>query len=291
MKPLTLAAPAKLNLTLDILGRREDGYHDMKMVMQSVSLTDTVTLEPGESGGITAVSGLRFLPQDRGNLAVSAALAFYEALGQKPPDLRITLEKNIPVCAGTAGGSSDAAAVLRGLNREAGGVFSPEKLAEIGAGVGSDVPYCVLGGTMLAEGRGEVLTPLPALPDCFLVLCKPAFPISTPELFRAWDRQKKRLRPDTEGLVDALSRGDLYGVAQRVYNVFEAVLQPNQRKEIDRIKSAMIQYGALGSAMTGSGPTVFGIFDREDPAKEAVAQLGRLYTEVFLTKPVGRHEA
>ena len=119
MKPLTLAAPAKLNLTLDILGRREDGYHDMRMVMQSVSLADRVTLEPGETGGITAVSGLRFLPQDRGNLAVSAALAFYEALGQEPPDLRITLEKNIPVCAGTAGGSSDAAAVLRGLNREA----------------------------------------------------------------------------------------------------------------------------------------------------------------------------
>ena len=287
MKPLTLAAPAKLNLTLDILGRREDGYHDMRMVMQSVSLADRVTLEPGEAGsGITAVSGLRFLPQDRGNLAVSAALAFYEALGQEPPDLRITLEKNIPVCAGTAGGSSDAAAVLRGLNREAGGVFSPEKLAEIGAKVGSDVPYCVMGGTMLAEGRGEVLTPLPALPDCVIVLCKPAFPISTPELFRTWDRQKKRLRPDTEGLVDALSRGDLHGVAQRVYNVFEAVLQPNQRKEIDRIKSAMIQYGALGSAMTGSGPTVFGLFDKEDRARDAVAHLREQYSEVFLTHPV-----
>ena len=297
MIPLTLAAPAKLNLTLDILGRREDGYHDMKMVMQSVSLADRVTLEPGEagepggSGRITAVSGLRFLPQDRGNLAVSAALAFFEALGQEPPDLRLTLEKNIPVCAGTAGGSSDAAAVLRGLNRMTGAGFSPSQLAEIGASVGSDVPYCVMGGTMLAEGRGEVLTPLPSLPDCFIVLCKPAFPISTPELFRAWDKRKKRLRPDTEGLTDALSRGDLHGVAQRVYNVFEAVLPDNQRKEIDRIKSAMIQYGALGSAMTGSGPTVFGIFDREDAAQAAAEELARLYTEVFLTRPVGRHEA
>ncbi len=289
MKTLALAAPAKPNLTLDILGRREDGYHDMRMVMQSVSLADSVTLAPGGYGGVTAVSGLSFLPQDRGNLAVSAALAFYEALGQEPPDLTITLEKNIPVCAGTAGGSSDAAAVLRGLNQTTGAGFSPEALAEIGARVGSDVPYCVLGGTMLAEGRGEFLTPLPALPDCFIVLCKPAFPISTPELFRAWDRRKKRLRPDTEGLIEALERGDLHGVAQRVYNVFEAVLSPNHRKEIDRIKSALIQCGALGSAMTGSGPTVFGIFDREAAAKEAVEQLGKLYTEVYLTRPLVGH--
>ena len=286
MRSLTLPAPAKLNLTLDILGSRSDGYHEMRMVMQSVSLADRVTLELGPAGGVRADSGLGFLPKDRKNLAVSAALAFYEALGQEPPGLRITLEKNIPVCAGTAGGSSDAAAVLRGLNELSGAGLSPETLAEIGARVGSDVPYCVLGGTMLAEGRGEVLTPLPSLPACSIVLCKPAFSISTPVLFQAWDRQKRRLRPDTDGLITALDAGDLPGIAQRVYNVFEAVLTANQRREIDRIKNALIQSGALGAAMTGSGPTVFGIFDREDLAKAAADQLAEQYSEVFLTVPV-----
>ncbi len=283
---ITVSAPAKLNLTLDILGTRPDGYHEMKMVMQSVSLMDRVTLVPADSGGICAVSGLGFLPRDRKNLAVSAALAFYEALGQTPPSLLIDLEKNIPVCAGTAGGSSDAAAVLRGLNDLTGAGFPQEALAEIGARVGSDVPYCVLGGTRLAEGRGEVLTPLPPLPPCFIVLCKPAFSISTPVLFHAWDQKKKKLRPDTDGLIAALENGDLTGVAQRVYNVFEAVLPPNQRREIDRIKNALIQKGALGAAMTGSGPTVFGIFRKEATAKQAEEELREQYREVFLTYPV-----
>ena len=196
------------------------------------------------------------------------------------------LEKNIPVCAGTAGGSSDAAAVLRGLNELTGAGLSRRALAEIGARVGSDVPYCVLGGTMLAEGRGEILTPLPPLPACFIVLCKPAFSISTPVLFRAWDRQKKRLRPDTDGLIAALEAGDLAGVAQRVYNVFETVLPANQRREIDRIKNTLIQSGALGASMTGSGPTVFGIFRGQEPAKEAAGILREQYHEVFSTHPV-----
>ena len=286
MRSLTLSAPAKLNLTLDILGSRPDGYHEMKMVMQSVSLADRITLEPEASGSVRADTGLGFLPKDRKNLAVSAALAFYEALGREPPGLRIGLEKIIPVCAGTAGGSSDAAAVLRGLNELTGAGLSPRALAEIGARVGSDVPYCVLGGTMLAEGRGEVLTPLPPLPACSIVLCKPGFSISTPVLFQAWDRQKRRLRPDTDGLIAALEAGDLPGIAQRVYNVFEAVLPANQRREIDRIKNALIQCGALGAAMTGSGPTVFGIFDREEPAQAAADLLAEQYSEVFLTVPV-----
>ena len=286
MTPLTLDAPAKINLTLDILARRPDGYHDMKMVMQSVSLADTVTLCPAADGGIRAESGLGFLPRDGKNLAVAAALAFFAATGARPIDLRILLEKNIPVCAGTAGGSSDAAAVLRGLNDLTGAGLSPEALAKIGEQVGSDVPYCVLGGTKLAEGRGEVLTPLPALPQCPIVLCKPGFNISTPVLFQAWDRQKKKLRPDTEGLIAALSAGDLSGVAQRVYNVFEAVLPSHQRREVDRIKNALIQAGALGAAMTGSGPTVFGLFDKEDRARDVVAHLREQYSEVFLTHPV-----
>ena len=164
MSSLTLSAPAKLNLTLDILGTRPDGYHEMEMVMQSVSLCDEIHLHLGFPGGIRAESRLRFLPNDKGNLAVAAAVAFRQATGQSWTDLRISIEKRIPVCAGTAGGSSDAAAVLRGLNLLTNAGLSLQDLARIGAAVGSDVPYCVLGGTALAQGRGETLTPLPALP-------------------------------------------------------------------------------------------------------------------------------
>lgn len=286
MSTLTLQAPAKINLTLDILGARPDGYHEMYMVMQSVSLCDELELELGSPGGIRAKSGLRFLPSDKGNLAVSAALAFREATGQNWADLHISIQKNIPVCAGTAGGSSDAAAVLRGLNQLTGAGLSPEQLAKIGEAVGSDVPYCVLGGTALAQGRGEILTPLPALPPCYIVLCKPAFSISTPALFRAWDKTKRRLRPDTPGVIAALKAGSLPEIGRRMFNVFEGVLPPHQKREIDRIKNTLIQSGALGATMSGSGPTVLGLFDREESAKEAVNLLREDYADVFLTQPV-----
>ena len=190
---------AKLNLTLDVLGKREDGYHDLCMVMQSVTLHDTLTLEPNEGQGLRVRTNLRFLPTGDKNLATIAALRFWEALGREPEHLDIEIEKRIPVCAGMAGGSSDAAAVLRALNEQAGFPFTPTELAKVGEKVGSDVPYCVLGGTALAEGRGEVLTPLPHLPRCWVVVCKPPFPISTPELFAQLDRVRVTRRPDTQG--------------------------------------------------------------------------------------------
>ena len=286
MSSLTLQAPAKVNLTLDILGKRPDGYHEMEMVMQSVSLWDQIHLDLGFPGGIRAESGLRFLPNDKGNLAVAAALAFRKATGQKWTDLKISIRKRIPVCAGTAGGSSDAAAVLRGLNTLTQAGLSPEELARIGEAVGSDVPYCVLGATALAQGRGEKLTPLPGLPPCFLLLCKPRFAISTPALFREWDRKKRRLRPDTKGMLAALDRGNLLEVARRMFNVFEAVLPPHQRREIEGIKNTLIQAGALGATMSGTGPTVLGLFQEEALAEQAMAQLKENYDEVFLTQPV-----
>lgn len=286
MSTLTCSAPAKLNLTLDILRRREDGYHEMEMVMQSVSLCDSISLDLGFPGGIRAESGLRFLPNDKGNLAVAAALAFRKATGQDWKDLKISIQKRIPVCAGTAGGSSDAAAVLRGLNALTGAGLTLEALAAIGEGVGSDVPYCVLGATALAQGRGEVLTPLPPLPPCHIVLCKPRFSISTPALFREWDKKKRRLRPDTKGVLAALEGGDLLGVARRMYNVFEDVLPRHQAREIARIKNTLIQSGALGAAMSGSGPTTFGLFGDEGSAKAAAQALRESYSEVFLTQPV-----
>ena len=283
---MEIQAFAKLNLTLDILGKREDGYHDLRMVMQSITLADTLTLEENRGEGLRVNANLRFLPTGEKNLAAAAALRFWEALGREPEDLDIRIEKRIPVCAGMAGGSSDAAAVLRALNQRAGEPFSPKELARLGERVGSDVPYCVLGGTALAEGRGEVLTPLAPLPRCWVVACKPDFPISTPELFAQADRVKLRRRPDTAGLVAALEAGDLGGVARRMYNVFEDVLPARLYTRVAEIKNDLIQCGALGANMSGSGPTAFGLFDRLEAAQEARACLAQRYRDTFLCETV-----
>lgn len=283
---MEIQAFAKLNLTLDILGKREDGYHDLRMVMQSITLADTLTLEENQGEGLRVSANLRFLPTGEKNLAAAAALRFWEALGREPENLDIRIEKRIPVCAGMAGGSSDAAAVLRALNRRAEEPFSPRELAKIGERVGSDVPYCVLGGTALAEGRGEVLTPLAPLPRCWVVACKPDFPISTPELFAQADRVKLRRRPDTAGLVAALEAGDLGGVARRMYNVFEDVLPARLYTRVAEIKNILIQCGALGANMSGSGPTAFGLFDRLEAAQEARACLAQRYRDTFLCETV-----
>ena len=186
-----------------------------------------------------------------------------------------------------AGGSADAAAVLRGLTGLLGLHLSQQRLEEIGALVGSDVPYCVGGGTALAQGRGEILTPLPPLPHCHAVLCKPAFSVSTPELFKALDGCRIRRRPDTAGLIDALDAEDLPGVARRMYNVFEDALPRRQYQEVCSIKTALIRHGALGASMTGTGSTVFGLFDRLEAAEEARAALKPLYRETFLVESAG----
>lgn len=281
---MNIKACAKLNLTLDILRKREDGFHDLQMVMQSVALCDELTVTPARGEGAMSTN-LSYLPADGRNLAQMAAAAFREATG-KGGEVDISIEKNIPVCAGMGGGSSDAAAVLRAMNEMTGAGLSLAELAKIGERVGSDVPYCVLGGTALAEGRGEILTPLPPLPHCRVVICKPAFPISTPQLFGKVDVRRIVRRPDTAGLMTALEQGDLLGVARRLYNVFEDVLEPRKKAEIDSIKAAMIDCGALGASMSGSGPTVFGLFDDEKSAQEAVTRLGELYKNVYLTETV-----
>lgn len=283
-------AYAKLNLTLDVLGTRADGYHEMCMVMQSVSLCDEVSIRPGR-GGMRVESNLRFLPTDGRNLAAMAAEAFYRALDgaaaqTAAPALDISIQKRIPVCAGLAGGSSDAAAVLRALNRTLEKPLSTERLAQIGREIGSDVPFCVGGGTALATGRGEELEALPALPDCAVVLCKPSFPISTPALFSMLDRVKLHCRPDTQGVLAALRAGDLAGVARRMYNVFEDVLPRREGAEVAAIKRTLIARGCLGASMSGSGPTVFALFDDEALAQQAAAELSREYQDVFLARPV-----
>ncbi len=279
---MELEAPAKLNLTLDVLGRRPDGYHDMKMVMQSIPLADRVTVRPWDGGGLRVSSSLPFLPTGERNLAGRAVLAFYAALEREMPGVEVTLEKRIPVCAGMAGGSSDAAAVLRALNEMEGSPFSPGELARVGEAVGSDVPYCVMGGTALAEGRGEILTALKPLPPCWMAVCKPEFPISTPELFARLDSCRIRRRPDTAGVLAALEAGDLAGVARRMYNVFEDALPPREGLRVEAIRGDLIQMGALGACMTGTGPTVFGLFQDREGARAAVERLKADHRDTFL---------
>ena len=281
---MEISANAKINLTLDILRRREDGYHDLQMVMQSVSLADELTVTPARGGVGTAVSDLHFLPTGGKNLAQMAAAAFRAATGLGG-EVDVSIRKHVPVCAGLAGGSADAAAVLHAMNRLTGAGLSPVELAKIGERVGSDVPFCVLGGAALAEGRGERLTPLPALPPCRIVICKPPFSISTPQLFARVNVRKIVRRPDTAGVTAALAAGDLAGVARRMYNVFEDVLQPRRLAEINEIKSALIDCGALGASMSGSGPSVFGLFEDGARAQDACSRLRESYRDVFLCAP------
>ena len=278
---MELSANAKINLTLDILRRREDGYHDLQMVMQSVTLADGLTVTPAKGAQGEAASNLRFLPTGGKNLAQMAAAAFRQATG-RGGEVDVSIQKHIPVCAGLAGGSADAAAVLRAMNELTGAGLTPEQLAKIGEQVGSDVPYCVLGGTALAEGRGERLTPLPPLPRCHVVVCKPSFSISTPQLFARVNVRKIVRRPDTAGVLAALEAGDLPGVARRMYNVFEDVLEPRRYAGIAAIKTALIDCGALGASMSGSGPAVFGLFDRPDAAQDAYHCLRESWQDVFL---------
>lgn len=280
-------AYAKLNLSLDILGRRSDGYHDLRMVMQSIDLCDTVAVEQREGQGITLVTNLNYLPRDNSNIAVKAAEVFFRETGIAPVGLTIRVDKRIPVSAGMAGGSSDGAAVLRLLRRMLAPDLPPRRLEEMAALVGSDVPYCVRGGTVLAEGRGEVLTDLPPLPPCYLVACKPAFPISTPELFGQVHVKRLKCHPDTAGMQNALAAGDLGAVCRRVYNVFEDVL-PRKYREVGEIKSRFWEMDAAATAMTGSGPTVFAIFMDEIAARQVAETLKKDYPQTFLARPVGR---
>ena len=288
MPVLDVTACAKLNLSLDVLDRRPDGYHDMRMVMQTVDLRDAIRLETGTGKPLSMRSNLGFLPANERNLAAAAALKLAEETGADYGGLSIALKKTIPVCAGMAGGSADAAAVLRGLNALLGLGLSPARLEEIGAKVGSDVPYCVRGGTVLAEGRGEVLTDLPPLPACWAVIAKPPFPVSTPELFRALDALRIRRRPDTAGLIAALEAGDLAGVARRMYNVFEDALPPRRAGEIQALKNHLIQQGAMGACMTGTGSAVFGLFSGEAAARAAREALRELCPACFAVQTVGK---
>ena len=285
MNEIEVKAWAKLNLSLDVLGKLDNGYHAMKMVMQTASLSDDVRIELTDDGAVQVRSNYSFLPKDGGNIAAKAAEAFFRAAGASGAGARITLQKRIPVGAGLGGGSADAAAVLRGLNALCGAGLDAAALEEIGASLGSDVPFCIRGGTRLAVGRGERLLPAPEMPACGLVICKPRFSIRTPELFAQIDGRRSRVRPDTDGLLAAMAAGDTEGMARRMYNVFEDVL-PRRCSEIGAIKSALLDLGALGAVMSGTGSAVFGVFPETEAAERAAAALRESYRECFAAEPV-----
>ena len=278
-------APAKINLALDILGKRPDGYHALCSVMQTVSLCDTVELAEGGEGFTLSMAGFT-PPEGRKTLEQRAAEAFFARLGRAMPPLTVAITKRTPAYAGLGGGSADVAALLRILRDRDAPEMEDTTLESIGAEVGSDMPFCLRGGTALAAGRGEILTDLPPLPDCWIVLCKPPFPIPTPMLFARADSVAIRHRPDIPGMRKALENGDLEGVAGRLGNVFEEVLPP-ECGAVFAIRDALLAAGALGAGMSGSGPTVFGIFREEGlarAAQEKTLPLG----ESYAVRPLGK---
>lgn len=290
MRTVIESAFAKLNLTLDIFPRREDGYHPLKTVMQTVSLCDEVKIslesKPGRTLRCTWAEGYDGgeLPQGEENLCWKAADAFFARTGKAPEGLSIRIKKRIPMEAGLAGGSSDAAAVLRGLNTLMGEPLDPFTLAEVGAQVGSDVPYCVLGGTALCEGRGEIVTILPPAPKLLITLCKPDFGISTKALYEKIDATEITDRPDNDAMLEALRTADASKIGSLLKNVFEP-LAIADHPEIETIKQAMRSCGALGTQMTGSGSAVFGIFNIKEDAEAAARALSGKY-KTFLAVSV-----
>ena len=271
---ITLQEPAyaKLNLTLDILGKRDDGYHELEGVMQQITLHDDVEIDVGTGEDWKLECDWEQIAVDSRNLAWKAAGVFYQSIGKDPQGITFRITKRIPTEAGLGGGSSDAAAVFRALNRHEGEPYTIWELARLGAKVGSDVPFCILGGTALAKGRGEVLTQLLPMPRCFYCVAMPDFSVSTPVLFEEFDQRQQVVHPNNAGLLKALDQQNLLHAAGYVSNVMEPLVS-EKHPVIEQIKTVMRDCGALGTAMTGSGPAVFGIFDAFDMAAMASMQL------------------
>ena len=285
MTTLYEGAFAKLNLTLDVLGKREDGYHDLKSVMQTVSIRDDIEIDIGTGKPWKLLCDKEGIPTDETNLAWKAARIYCEAMHKDPGGIEIRITKRIPSGAGMGGGSADAAAVLRALNCHYGEPLSIFALAELGAQVGSDVPFCTVCGTALVEGRGERLRKLPDMPDCIFVVVKPEFSVSTPELYKKIDEVAIAKRPDNSAMESALLAGDLLKVCHNLCNVFDPVVT-EEHLELNYIKSVLHQYGAAGYQMTGSGSAVFGIVSEFEVAAVLCNMLKSNYPDVFICKPV-----
>ena len=288
IKHLSLKAYGKINLGLDVLRRREDGYHEVRMVMQTVGLYDRIDLVRKDAPGIAVETNLHYLPANENNLAWKAASLLMEEF-QVKEGVQIRLRKFLPVAAGMAGGSSDAAAVLFGVNKMFGLGLTRCQLMERGVAIGADVPYCVLRGTALSEGIGEILTPLPPVPQCQVLIVKPAVSVSTRFVYEHLkvDQLRPDQHPDIDGMLEAIRRGDLYGIAGCLGNALETVTIPAY-PVIGQIKEQMMERGSIGCLMSGSGPTVFGLFSSPRAAADAYEAFrygpGReLARQVYLT--------
>ena len=266
MREIKLKARAKINLGLDVVRKREDGYHEVRMIMQMINLYDRITLRRSTEPGIRVTTNLPYLPVNEDNLVYRAAKLLMEEF-KVTEGAEIELQKYIPVAAGMAGGSSDAAAVMVGVNRIFHLGLTKKQLMERGVKIGADVPFCIMRGTALAEGIGEMLTPLPAMPHCSLVIAKPKIHVSTKFVYGNLKASELKEHPDIDGQVQALREGSLEQLVAKMGNVLETVTVPAY-PVIDEIKRTMLKNDAMGAMMSGSGPTVFGIFEREERAQE-----------------------
>lgn len=281
---MLINAYAKINLTLDITRKRSDGYHDISTVMQSISLCDELELTKNKDGKIKISCNKRGVPTDERNSAYKAAKAIMEYCGITEMGVNIFINKSIPVEAGMGGGSADAAAVLLGMNKLFDLQLTDGILVDIAAGIGADVPFCLLGGTRRCEGIGDVMMEVPPIPECFILICKPPVGVSTALAYSESDKYPQDGSFMTPLMVDALSTGDINKVVEAIGNRFDDILQI---PDVQIIKSLMDEYGALGSCMTGSGSAVFGIFKDELKVKEAYEVL-KPYGDVFITRPMNK---
>ena len=279
---VVVQAPGKVNLSLDITGCREDGYHLLDMVMQTVDLSDILIIERKNSDTIDIVSSFPNMPQGEQNICHHAAQHFFKATGLPAQGLDIQISKHIPMQAGMAGGSADAAAVLRGLDRLFETALTDEQLCEIGLLSGADVPFCLTGGCAFVQGIGEKILSLPALPNCWMVIAKPPVGMSTGMAFNLYDTMGVTHRPDTTSMLAAVKSGNLAAIGTNLRNVFEQI---TNIPEVETLKGIMLCDGALGAVMTGSGTAVVGLFDEEADAKTALRHLREQVAETYLTRP------
>lgn len=276
-----LKSYAKINLTLDVTGKRDNGYHDVKMIMQTVNLFDLIIVDRRKQG-ISLKSNLPYIPTDEKNIAYKAALLFFEKSGIDG-GASILIHKNIPVAAGLAGGSGNGGGVLCALNALYDFPFTEKEILDMSVTLGADVPYTIMCGTCLSEGIGEILTPLPDAPKMTVLLVKPPINISTPEVYKEFDEADEISHPDTDKMISAIENGDVKEISKSLSNVLEAVTVKNH-PVISGIKQKMIKNGAIGALMSGSGPTVFGIFEDEKLAKKSADSFYKQYKEVYLCK-------
>ncbi len=283
MAEIRLKARGKINLTLDVLSRREDGYHEVAMVLQQIKLADEININIGKEGSTVRInSDNPRIPKGETNIAFRAARLMQKKYGINRT-IDIYIEKNIPIAAGLGGGSTDAAAVIYGLNRLLRLNLGSEDMMALGTSLGADVPFCIMGGTALGRGIGDILTPIDCNVKLDFLLVKPDFTISTPWAYQNFSPKGIRERPDNGNMVKALERGDKKGIALGMINVLEGVSALKHPAILD-IKDRMLRAGALGAVMTGSGPTVIGLFENDENIKAAAEHFRALYDEVIITK-------